>query len=77
MTTNKKPSDYIGQHFQVQNCEAKRHGDNVGCVCSLIGQTVTISGVHDSPFSGPVFFLIEGHDKRIRLSEVGEPNLYQ
>jgi hypothetical protein len=69
-----RDKDVLGRSFKVVQCEAKEHGDNEGCVCQLIGREVTLTKRYETPFVGTATFHIEGHDKRVRLSELGLPN---
>lgn len=68
--------DILGKKFTVKRCEAREHGDNVGCVCRLIGREVTLTKRYDTPFAGTASFHIKGSKKRVRLSELGMPNRY-
>lgn len=77
---NKNPldvdKDILGKTFKVVQCEAKKHGDNEGCVCQLIDREVILKKRYDTPFAGTASFHIEGSDKRVRLSELGLPDRF-
>ncbi len=63
---------FVGKRFMVVKCEGKEHvkGDE-GCVCHLIGKTVTVSRRYDSPFCGTASYHLKGHKCRVRRSELG------
>lgn len=68
-----KGDEIIGRQVRVTSCEAKEHGDNSGCVCNLIGETVTIEKKYETPFVGTPSYHIKGTDKRVRRREVVLP----
>ncbi len=71
-----RDKDIIGKRFKVVQCEASEHGDDVGCVCHLIGREVTISKRYDSMFAGTASYHLKGRKQRVRRSEIGLPNTY-
>lgn len=62
----------VGSRRKVVRCEGNEHkrGDE-GCVCHLIGKTVTIGRRYDSPYVGTVSYHLKGRKQRVRRSEVG------
>ena len=38
-----KDDEIIGRRVRVARCEARKHGDNAGCVCHLIGKMVFVT----------------------------------
>ena len=71
----KEPGDeIIGRKVVVKSCEAHEHGDNEGCVCSLIGYEVTIKKKYETMFVGRSSYHIKGTNKRVRRSEVILPH---
>ena len=70
-------NDILGKTFTVKQCEAREHGDNSGCICTLINREVTLSKRYESPFCGTASYHIKGINKRVRLSELGMNNRYQ
>ena len=65
-----KEQRVIGRTFVVQQCEAREHGNNSGCVCELIGNIVKITKRYETPFTGITSFHISDSDKTVRLSEL-------
>ena len=66
-----KGDGIIGRRVRVIGCEAKQHGDNSGCVCSLIGKTVTIERKYDTHgLVGIPSYHIKNINKTVRRSEV-------
>jgi hypothetical protein len=68
-----RSDEIIGRRVRVKSCEAREHGNNSGCVCSLIGQMVTIESKYKALFAGTASYHIKGSDKRVRRSEVVLP----
>lgn len=68
-----KSDEIIGRRVVVIRCEAKEHGDNPGCICDLIGKTVTIKKRYETPYAGTPTYHIKGSDQRARRSEVRLP----
>ncbi len=67
---------FVSHRFKVVKCEGKDHvrGDE-GCVCHLIGKTVTIRKRYDTPFVGTASYWLRGHRCRVRRSELGLPDV--
>jgi hypothetical protein len=42
--------DLIGKDVRILRCEARKHGDNPGCVCFLIGGVERIAKRYETPF---------------------------
>jgi hypothetical protein len=63
----------IGKQVVIKGCEAREHGQNSGCVCELIGQTVTIEKRYKQVWAGTPSYHIKGMDKTVRRSEVRLP----
>ena len=72
MMTNDNYKLQPGMKLTVIRCDGRKpHNDsNPGCDCSLIGQTVTIDKMYETPFVGKPSFHIIGSDKRVRAIEV-------
>ena len=68
----KERPDLIGQTVVPHTCHARVHGDNVGCICSLIGKSVKIVNIVDSLYVGTPSYCIEGSDKRVQEREFSE-----
>lgn len=75
-STTEVDAGFVGSRRKVIKCEAKDHGDNPGCVCHLIGKTVTIGKRYDSPFAGTATYYLKGRPQRVRRSEVGEADVW-
>jgi hypothetical protein len=60
----------IGKKVRVRSCEANKHGDNIGCVCHLIGKIVIVERKSKVPFVGIPFYFLVGRKQEIRRSEV-------
>lgn len=58
-----------GQAVIIRKCEAARHGDNPGCLCSLLGAVMILGPLHTTEFATPSYHLFGSH-KRVRESEV-------
>ncbi len=58
--------EIVGQNVVVRRCHAKRHGDNNGCLCDMVGQEVEISGIYESQYVGTPSYHIKGSTKRIQ-----------
>ena len=70
----REPSDeIIGRRVKVMQCEAAEHGNNPGCVCSLLGTVVTIQKRYETIFAGTASYHIKDSNKRVRRSEVEFP----
>ena len=65
--------EIIGKRVKIKTCEAKKHGDNPGCVCDLIGKIVTIEKKYDTMFAGTPSYHIKNSDKTVRRTEVVLP----
>lgn len=65
--------EIIGRRVRVKSCEAAGHGNNPGCVCDLIGKTVTIEKKYNRIYVGTPSYHIKGSDKTVRRSEVVLP----
>lgn len=50
-------------------CYAKEHGNHNVCICSLIGQPITIEGICSSTHTGIPTYSIKGTTKRIQERE--------
>ena len=59
-----------GRRAIITACEAREHGDNDGCVCGLKGHVVTLGKQYESFFAGTPTWHLDGHPKRVRLSEI-------
>lgn len=59
-----------GRRVIIKRCYATKHGNNTGCVCSLIGQTVKITRKKEQIFVGTPSYHFVGSDKSLRRSEV-------
>lgn len=70
MLAKPQSDEIIGRKVKVSSCEAREHGDNEGCVCHLIGKTVTISKRYKSIFAGTPSYHIKNAKERVRRSEV-------
>lgn len=67
----KEKDEYFGRKCIVLKCEGINHLDaNEGCVCSLIGKTVTLDKKYISHLCGIDSYYIKNSFKRVRLSEV-------
>lgn len=62
--------EIVGKKFIVRSCEARAHGDNDGCLCSLIGKEVIITKKYNAVLVGTDSYHIRGSNKRVRLSEL-------
>jgi len=65
-----KDDEIIGKKVRVKSCEARKHGDNEGCVCYLIGKVVKITKRYETPFVGTPSYHLKGRKQRVRRSEV-------
>lgn len=66
-----KDDEIIGKRVRIKNnCEAREHGDNEGCVCHLKGHVVHIAKRYETPFAGTPSYHIQGMKQRVRRSEV-------
>ncbi len=65
-----RDDEIISKHVRVKACEALEHGDNVGCVCHLIGKVVKIKKRYNAPLAGTPSYHIKGMNQRVRRSEV-------
>lgn len=59
-----------GQIAVVSGCEARDHGENMGCLCKLRGERVIVGKKYETPFAGTVSFWLRGKGKTARLSEL-------
>lgn len=66
----KNDDEIIGKRVRVKKCEARKHGDNEGCVCHLISQVVEIEKRYETPFAGTPSYHIKGMKYRVRRREV-------
>lgn len=71
-----RDKDILGKSFKVVQCEARDHGDNVGCVCELFGRKVKLEKRYVTQFAGTASFRLKGSNKRVRLSGLGVENRY-
>jgi hypothetical protein len=58
-----------GQAVIIRKCEAARHGENNGCLCSLIGAVMILGPVYTTAFAGTPSYHLFGSPKRVRESE--------
>ncbi len=70
MTTWTYDDKIIGKLVSVLICEAREHGENRGCVCNLIGATVTVESRFEDPLSLTPAYRLVGIDKLVRRKEV-------
>ncbi len=69
--------DLQDKKFTVVQCEGKHHDNGSGCVCHLIGEEVELEKPYQSPFAGTKSYHLKGHNKTVRLSELGLDNRFQ
>jgi hypothetical protein len=65
-----KDDEIIGKRVRVKECQAAEHGDNVGCVCHLVGKVVEVKKRYKSFFAGTPSYHIKGMSHRVRREEV-------
>lgn len=62
----------VGTIVVPHTCTAKVHGDNVGCICDLVGKKVKISGIIENETGYSGLYRPEGSDKRLMEREFSE-----
>ena len=67
-----KRPDLIGKTVIPHTCHAREHGNNVGCICRLIGKPVIITKIYVSGFVGTPSYHIKGSKKRIQEREFSD-----